>query len=66
MIPASYFFRATYRDHFEESARPEAEPSVQPGYRVLDRISASILGFAYGAAHLPLYFGAAAPHDRRR
>ncbi len=64
MIPASYFFRAAYRDRFEEIAPHETEPASQPGY--LDRVSAAILGFAYGAAHLPLHLGTAVLHDRRR
>ena len=66
MIPASYFFRSAYRDQFEEIAPPEGEVAPPRGQTALDRLSAAILGFTYGAAHLPLGGNALAPHGRRR
>ncbi len=65
MIPPSYFFRAAYRDRFEEAVPREAEPRMRPGHGALDHVGAAILGFASGIAAIALNPGLA-PHDRRR
>ena len=66
MIPASYVFRAGFRDRFEDIAPREADPAPKPAYRLPVRVSAAILFFVYGAAHPPLHLGTAVLHDRRR
>ncbi len=66
MIPPSYFFRQAYRDRFDEAVPREAEPRMRPGHGAFDPVGAAILGFASGIAHIALYPGRLAPHDRRR
>lgn len=66
MIPASYFFRRAYHDRFEEAAPANPEPPLLPDRLALDRATAAILGFAFGAAHLTLGASPAVRHDRRR
>jgi len=66
MIPASYFFRPAYRQRFEAPEPVEPEPPVWPGRPRLDRVTTAILGFAFGAAHLPLGLGPNGDHARRR
>ncbi|MBZ9939304.1 hypothetical protein LB518_23635 [Mesorhizobium sp. BR1-1-16] len=66
MIPASYLFRSIYRDHFEEQEPRQADPPLIRGRLSLDRVTAAILGFAYGAGHLTLGASPTARHERRR